>query len=169
MSKEIIYSRSYRIRKAYWTAAVVIFSYMRLSFLRRFFGQKWYNRRILALHIYNAERVKTVILELNGLFIKLGQLLSIFTSFLPDAFQKPLESLQDQIPARPFDLVNKRISKELGQPVSELFAAFDENDVDTCYRAYHCAAVGGCFGGNFDVECLHVQAHRRTKPLKILG
>ena len=127
MSKEIIYSRSYRIRKAYWTATVVIFSYMRLSFLRRFFGQKWYNRRILALHIYNAERVKTVILELNGLFIKLGQLLSIFTSFLPDAFQKPLESLQDQIPARPFDLVNKRISKELGQPVSELFAAFDEN------------------------------------------
>ena len=127
MTKENIYSRSFRLRKAYWTAAVVMFSYARLWFLKKIFGQKWYNRRIVALHIHNAERVRDAILQLNGLFIKLGQMLSILTNFLPEAFQKPLEALQDQIPPRPFELVRERILRELGKPIEELFAYFDEN------------------------------------------
>lgn len=127
MSKENIYSRSFRLRKAYWTATVVMFSYARLSFLKKIFGKKWYEKRILALHIHNAERVRDAILELNGLFIKLGQLLSILTNFLPEAFQKPLEALQDQIPPRPFSSVRERILRELGKPIEEIFTHFDEN------------------------------------------
>lgn len=127
MTKENIYSRSFRLRKAYWTATVVMFSYARLWFLKKIFGQKWYNRRIVALHIHNAERVRDAILQLNGLFIKLGQMLSILTNFLPEAFQKPLEALQDQIPQRPFSLVRERILRELDKPIEELFAYFDEN------------------------------------------
>lgn len=127
MSAEKIYSRSFRLHKAYWTTAVVMFSYTRLWFLKKILGQKWYNRRILALHIKNAERVRDAILELKGLFIKLGQMLSILTNFLPEAFQKPLEALQDQIPPRPFESVRARILRELGKPIEELFAYFDEN------------------------------------------
>ena len=127
MATENIYSRSFRQRKAYWTATVVMFSYARLWFLKKIFGQKWYKRRIVALHIHNAERVRDAILQLNGLFIKLGQLLSILTNFLPEAFQKPLEALQDQIPPRPFSLVRERILNELEKPIEELFAFFDEN------------------------------------------
>ena len=126
MAIENIYSRSFRQRKAYWTATVVMFSYARLWFLKKIFGQKWYKRRIVALHIHNAERVRDAILQLNGLFIKLGQLLSILTNFLPEAFQKPLEALQDQIPPRPFSLVRERILNELEKPIEELFAFFDE-------------------------------------------
>ena len=127
MSKENIYSRSFRQRKAYWTATVVMFSYARLWFLKKIFGQKWYKRRMAALHIRNSERVRDAILELKGLFIKLGQLLSILTNFLPEAFQKPLEALQDQIPPRPFSSVRERILTEFGKPIEELFAHFDEN------------------------------------------
>lgn len=127
MTTEKIYSRSFRLRKAYWTATVVMFSYARLWFLKKIFGKKWYNRRIVALHIHNAERVRDAILQLNGLFIKLGQMLSILTNFLPEAFQKPLEALQDQIPPRPFPLVRERILRELDKPIEELFAYFDEN------------------------------------------
>ncbi len=54
-------------------------------------------------------------------------MLSILTNFLPEAFQKPLEALQDQIPPRPFELVRERILRELGKPIEELFAYFDEN------------------------------------------
>jgi ubiquinone biosynthesis protein len=127
MSKEKIYSRSFRLRKAYWTTAVVMFSYTRLWFFKKIFGQKWYNKRIVALHIRNSEKVRDAILELKGLFIKLGQMLSILTNFLPEAFQKPLEALQDQIPPRPFSSVRARVLRELGKPIEELFAYFDEN------------------------------------------
>ena len=123
------YSASWRIRKAYWTAFVVMFSYLRLYLARKIRGKKYYEKRILALHLRNAERVKKAILELQGLFIKVGQLLSILTNFLPEAFQAPLEDLQDQIPARPYPEIQKRILSELSKDPSELFAEFTETPI----------------------------------------
>lgn len=120
------YSASWRIRKAYWTAFVVMFSYLRLYLARKIRGKKYYEKRILPLHLRNAQRVKKAILELQGLFIKVGQLLSILTNFLPEAFQAPLEDLQDQIPARPYSEIQKRIRSELDKDPSELFAEFSE-------------------------------------------
>ncbi|MCB0529685.1 MAG: AarF/ABC1/UbiB kinase family protein [Saprospiraceae bacterium] len=129
MPAEKIYSRSWRLRKAYGTAAVVMLGYARLWLLKKLLGRAWYERRIAALHLRNAERVKNAILELKGLFIKLGQMLSILGNFLPEAFQKPLEALQDRIPPRPYSEVRERVIGELGKPPEELFASFEETPV----------------------------------------
>jgi predicted unusual protein kinase regulating ubiquinone biosynthesis (AarF/ABC1/UbiB family) len=127
MANKKIYSRGYRVRKAYWTAFVVMMSYVRLSFLSKILGNHFYQKRIGALHLKNANRVKKAILKLEGLFIKVGQLLSILSNFLPEAFQEPLEALQNQIPPRPFDEIEQRIEKELGQKPEVLFSFFDKN------------------------------------------
>src|SRR5690606_33298614 len=95
----------------------------------KIFGNNFYQKRILALHLKNAERVKNAILDLQGLFIKIGQMLSILSNFLPEAFQKPLESLQDKIPPRPFEEVKQRLENELGKTVGELFTDFDSEPV----------------------------------------
>ena len=126
MAKDKIYRASWRIRKAYWTTTVVMFSYLCLFLAKKIFGKKYYEKRIFNLHIKNAGRVKNAILELKGLFIKIGQLLSILSNFLPDAFQKPLEELQDKIPPRPFHEVEKRIKSEFGKSPNELFNSFEE-------------------------------------------
>lgn len=120
-----IFSPTYRMRKAYWTATVVMGSYLIATFLRRFLGRKWYERRLESLHVANAERVKTAILGLQGLFIKVGQMLSIMSNFLPEKFQQPLEALQDRLPARPVDEVRLRIREEFGRDPEDLFASFD--------------------------------------------
>ncbi len=125
MSNKKIYSKGYRIRKAYWTAFVVMMSYIRLSFLSKIFGERFYQKRITALHLKNANRVKVAILKLEGLFIKVGQLLSILSNFLPEAFQEPLEALQNQIPPKPYQEIESRIVKELGDTPQNLFAHFD--------------------------------------------
>lgn len=121
-----MYSGSRRVRKAYWTAAVVMLSYGWLFLGKKLFGKRFYEKRILALHLRNADRVKKAILQLNGLFIKIGQMLSILSNFLPEAFQKPLEELQDRIPPRPYSAVRWRIEQEFGKPPEELFGSFDE-------------------------------------------
>ncbi|MEZ4953008.1 MAG: AarF/UbiB family protein [Saprospiraceae bacterium] len=126
MAKDKIYRANWRIRKAYWTTTVVMFSYLRLFLAKKIFGKKYYEKRIFNLHVKNAERVKNAILELKGLFIKIGQLLSILSNFLPEAFQKPLEQLQDKIPPRPFHEVEQRIQSELGKSPHELFNHFQE-------------------------------------------
>ncbi|NUO02680.1 MAG: AarF/ABC1/UbiB kinase family protein [Saprospiraceae bacterium] len=121
-----LYSGRQRVRKAYHTAAVVMLSYAGLHLGKKLFGAGFYEKRIMALHLRNAERVKKAILELNGLFIKIGQMLSILSNFLPEAFQKPLEALQDNIPPRPFSQVCDRISREFGKRPEQLFSRFEE-------------------------------------------
>ena len=125
MSKPKIFRPSYRMRKAYSTTFTVMMSYVWLMFKAKFFGKQYYNNRIFDLHVCNAERVKKTILHLQGLFIKVGQLLSILSNFLPKAFHEPLEALQNQIPSRPFEEIEKRITEELGDKPENLFAQFD--------------------------------------------
>ena len=121
-----MYSGRRRIRKAYWTTFLVMLSYGRLLLARRFFGNKYYEKRILSVHLRNAERVKKAILELNGLFIKIGQMLSILSNFLPESFQQPLEELQDRIPPRSFEEVKTRLIREFGEDALQRFEYFDE-------------------------------------------
>lgn len=120
------YSRGWRSRKAYWTAIVVAMRYFRLFLLEKIFGRKFYSKRIMAVHVKNAHYIKRTILDLQGLFIKVGQLLSIMTNFLPEAFHEPLEALQDQLPPRPFAEAKKRIETELGQPIESVFQEISE-------------------------------------------
>ncbi|HKQ70976.1 MAG TPA: AarF/UbiB family protein [Polyangiaceae bacterium] len=117
--------QSYRFVRAYLTTFQVLFAYLRLSLGRRIFGVGWYEDRIGDVHRRNAVRVERTIVKLQGLFIKVGQLLSIMANFLPEQFRAGLEGLQDQVPPRPFEDIEDRILADLGRPVAELFLRFD--------------------------------------------
>src|SRR6185436_14699690 len=73
----------------------------------------------------NSKRLTRAILELGGLFIKVGQLISILTNILPPEFRAELEQLQDSVPARPLSEVTARIRKEFGKAPDEVFADFN--------------------------------------------
>ncbi len=112
--------------KAYFTTFVVIASYLRLTLLGRIFGRSYYDANLTRVHNMNAERIEKTIVALQGLFIKVGQLISIMTNFLPEEFRKPLESLQDQVPPRPISEIRRRIEEELGAAPEKIFSEFDE-------------------------------------------
>ncbi len=90
-------------------------------------GKEWVARKSPERYGANARRLKETILNLKGLFIKVGQLVSILSNFLPEYFRRELEELQDQIPPRPLSEINTRIQSEFGKNPEELFASFDEN------------------------------------------
>lgn len=119
-------ARRLRFVKAYWTTFVVIASYLRLSLRGKIFGRGYYDTHLSRVHRTNATRIERTIVDLQGLFIKVGQLISIMTNFLPEEFRKPLESLQDQVPPRPIGEIKTRIREELGKDPEELFSSFDE-------------------------------------------
>ncbi len=117
---------SYRFIRAYSTTFTVIASYLTTFFLGRLFGSQWLDERMKRVHAKNASRVLRTIVDLQGLFIKVGQLLSVMANFLPAPFRDGLAGLQDRVPPRPTDEIRQRIVHELGRPVSELFAEFDD-------------------------------------------
>src|SRR5579883_222887 len=102
----------WRFVRAYSTTFRVIFSYVWLGFWSRVMGKAWRAQRMAAVHKANAQRVYATILSLQGLFIKVGQLLSIMANFLPEEFRAELEGLQDQVPPRPYEEIAKRVESE---------------------------------------------------------
>jgi predicted unusual protein kinase regulating ubiquinone biosynthesis (AarF/ABC1/UbiB family) len=63
------------------------------------------------------------------LFIKVGQLISIMTNFLPEEFRRELEGLQDAVPPRPYKDIEERIVEELGKTPDQLFAVFERRPI----------------------------------------
>lgn len=82
-------------------------------------------------HERNANRLLSTIIELEGLWVKLGQYLSTRADVLPNAYIQLLKQLQDSLPPRPLSEVYHTIEKELGNPTSEIFMDFDETPLAT--------------------------------------
>ena len=119
-----------RFVRAYYTTFLVIFSYLWFGARARLYGKAWRDQRMARVHTRNARRVYETILALQGLFIKVGQLLSIMANFLPEEFTHELEGLQDQVPPRPYEEIAARVESELGsrdgQKPRSVDAIFDE-------------------------------------------
>jgi ubiquinone biosynthesis protein len=114
----------WRFVRAYRTTFQVIFSYNWLFWKAKLLGRSYRDQNLATAHRRNARRVYETILTLQGLFIKVGQALSIMANFLPEAFRAELEGLQDQVPPRPYEEIAARIEEELGGTVDELFERF---------------------------------------------
>ena len=119
----------FRVARAYAVTFRVLASYLWLRLWRPLLGPDAYARALVERHLRNAQRVEATILELNGLFIKVGQLISILTNFLPEEFRRGLERLQDQVPARPLVQIVDRIRMEFGREPEELFAWFNPEPI----------------------------------------
>ena len=118
-------SRRFRLVRAYGVALAVVASYVWADLAGRVRGAGWRAASRERLHRRNGRRVRAAILRLRGLFVKVGQLASVLTNFLPEPFRAELEGLQDAVPAGDLGAVRRRIEAELGAPPERLFATFD--------------------------------------------
>jgi predicted unusual protein kinase regulating ubiquinone biosynthesis (AarF/ABC1/UbiB family) len=80
-------------------------------------------------HRKNAKRMYRGFVSLRGVYIKLGQILSIMGTFLPRAFTEELEGLQDEVPAHPYAAMAKTFEKAIGKKPSEVFTSFAEKPI----------------------------------------
>jgi hypothetical protein len=79
------------------------------------------------LHQNHAPEMLAILLELKGLYVKLGQLLSVTAIPIPDAYRNAFRTLQCDVSGwEPFDeVVRPVIEAELGRPVEEIFSHVD--------------------------------------------
>ncbi|OIQ37573.1 MAG: hypothetical protein BM555_00515 [Crocinitomix sp. MedPE-SWsnd] len=127
MEAKISYKR--RTRKAIRIVNRLIWRYVRLYISKKFFGKKYYDRRVGRVELKNAQDLKEGILELKGLFIKFGQLLSIMSNVMPKSYGDLLESLQDHAPESPFENTKQTLEEDLGEPLENLFQDIPEKPI----------------------------------------
>jgi ubiquinone biosynthesis protein len=82
-----------------------------------------------ALHRDCARRLYQLCVELRGAVLKLGQFLSARPDLLPPEYIEELAALQDRVPPIPTEEIRARLEEELGRPVGELFAEFEDEPV----------------------------------------
>jgi predicted unusual protein kinase regulating ubiquinone biosynthesis (AarF/ABC1/UbiB family) len=132
-----------RLIRALFVFGLIFTSYMIQLGLGRLFGQPrpggfgfsarklppWLKARRARVDQKNARRLLQGMLRLRGVFIKLGQVLSIMGGFLPRVYGKELERLQDQVPPQPFSAMEAALRESFGKGSSELFRDMDRTPI----------------------------------------
>lgn len=133
-----------RLVRALWVLGIIVGSYLsQLLFVRLTEHwerdpatdrdvqriPEWLKRRKKRIDATNAKRLLAATLELRGVYIKLGQVLSIMGGFLPRVYTKELERLQDAVPPRPWSEIAAAFEASLGMHPEAAFASIEEQPI----------------------------------------
>ena len=132
--------RLIRLTRSLFAFSVILASYLVHLGLVRLFGRQrdgagdrvlpaWLVERRRRVDRKNARRLLAAMLRLRGVFIKLGQVLSLMGGFLPRVYGKELEQLQDQVPPHPFSDLEAALQQSFGKGSRELFASIERRPI----------------------------------------
>ena len=111
-----------RLIRALWIFGLIFASYMlQLGLARVTRRSSWSKRRRKRVDQTNARRLLRGMLKLRGVYIKLGQVLSVMGGFLPRVYGEELRVLQDRVPPNPFSVVERTFRESLGRPPQACF------------------------------------------------
>jgi len=73
-----------------------------------------------------SRRLRRTFERLGSTYVKLGQIISAFEGLFPDELVDEFKRLRDQVPPEPFADIRGLVERELGRPLSAVFAEFAE-------------------------------------------
>ncbi|HET7543576.1 MAG TPA: AarF/UbiB family protein [Polyangiaceae bacterium] len=114
--------RSFRALLLFWT---IVLGYAWEWLLARLISKERAQARLSRAHLRSARRLAEGFARLRGVFIKMGQVLSVVGTFLPPAFGEALETLQDKVPPRPFSEIEGRLREAFGENPLARFGSFE--------------------------------------------
>lgn len=164
-----------RLLRALWVFGLIFLSYLVQLGLARLFRRlhveaetgretyrlpAWLERRRERVDERNAKRLLAAVLRLRGVYIKLGQVLSIMGGFLPRVYTKELESLQDAVPPCDFSDLEPTFLADFGRPAEDLYEKIESQPIAAAslgqvHRAHltdgSCVAVKVLYPGIRDI------------------
>jgi predicted unusual protein kinase regulating ubiquinone biosynthesis (AarF/ABC1/UbiB family) len=91
----------------------------------RLVSAKHKERRFRRQDLRAARALYRTSIRLEGLLIKAGQFIATRADILPAEWVETLAALHDRVPPRPFALIGATVERELGQPLTAVFAEFN--------------------------------------------
>ncbi len=118
-----------RSTRVIWTASSIYLGYKRTAFSNRNRPPAEAARRQSEFHRRAAKRILATATELQGLLIKVGQLMGARADVFPDEYIEVLSRLHDTVPPRPFSVMRPVIERELRGTIEGVFAEFDATPI----------------------------------------
>jgi ubiquinone biosynthesis protein len=119
-----------RLLRATRVFAVIFLSYLwQVSWAR--LRPKTYDsrERWKKIHRRNARRMFKGFVSLRGVYIKLGQILSVMGTFLPREYIEELEPMQDDVPPQNYKKIRGTFIDSFGKPPHEVFKTFEKEPI----------------------------------------
>ncbi|MBV8761093.1 MAG: AarF/ABC1/UbiB kinase family protein [Deltaproteobacteria bacterium] len=123
-------SAAIRLIRATRVFAIIFLSYMWQVSWARLWPKRYATReRWKKIHRRNARRMFKGFVRLRGVYIKLGQILSVMGTFLPREYTEELEGLQDDVPPARYHKIAKTFLQSFGKPPSAVFKTFEKDPI----------------------------------------
>ncbi|HSS02799.1 MAG TPA: AarF/UbiB family protein [Kofleriaceae bacterium] len=120
-------SAAIRLVRALRVFAVIFLSYMWQVSWARLWPKRFDTRaRWKVINRRNARRMYRGFVKLRGVYIKLGQILSVMGTFLPREYTEELEALQDDVPPQSYKAIRATFVQSFGRQPHEVFARFEQ-------------------------------------------
>lgn len=119
-----------RLLRALRVFSVIFLSYLWMMSWERLWPSRYMKKeRRSRVHRRNARRMYKGFVSLRGVYIKLGQILSIMGTFLPKEYTEELEGLQDEVPPQPYKTISKSFLQAFGKYPPEVFKTFKHTPI----------------------------------------
>lgn len=119
-----------RLLRALRVFAVIFLSYLwQVSWARLWPSRYGQAARWKKINRRNARRMYKGFVRLRGVYIKLGQILSVMGTFLPREYTEELEALQDDVPPQSYKKIKGTFIKSFKKTPHEVFASFNEEPI----------------------------------------
>src|SRR5262247_2228798 len=119
-----------RLIRALRVFAVIFLSYMwQVSWARLWPAVYDTKERWRKINRSNARRMYKGFVRLRGVYIKLGQILSVMGTFLPREYVEELEALQDDVPPTSYRKIAKTFVSSFKKEPTEVFASFNKEPI----------------------------------------
>jgi predicted unusual protein kinase regulating ubiquinone biosynthesis (AarF/ABC1/UbiB family) len=120
------FGRSSRVIR---TATRIFAGYRWLAWRTRALPEAEQQRRLSEYHRRSAQRVLDTATELQGLMIKVGQMMGARADIFPDEYVEVLSRLHDTVPPRPYETIRRVVEEELGAPLEAAFSEFARDPI----------------------------------------
>lgn len=105
---------------------------------------RWLARRLPGGEMTEPERLRAILEQMGGTFLKFGQMLAQQPDVLPVEYCNALFNLLDRVPPFPYAEVEEVFVEELGRTPAELFDAFEPQPIASAsIGQVHVADLGG--------------------------
>lgn len=127
--KKIRYVKRFKLLRAYFFTLKILLKYFFLFILKKPLPNRVYIRLLKKFNLRVSYKVRNYFIRLQGIYVKLGQFLSVIGNVFAPELTFYLKDLQDKVPSKPFALFLPVFLENWGAEPQHILDFFDKHPV----------------------------------------